>query len=140
MSTRTTDIVNAIVTCLTNAGLAARASTGEPWSFEATDSTAAIVVDVGGESPEGRLTAVGFVYWNLAIELHISANGAIPKLAPEATRQAAHVALYADRTFGGLAIDIVADFVKRGIDSANTAAGRTSAGYTVMYRIGESTA
>ena len=138
MSTRTTDIVNAIITRL--AALNARAGTEQPWDFEATDTTPVVVVDVESEYPEGVVGgAGGLIYWNLGVSLYIAANGAIPKLAPETTRQTAHVALYSDRTFGGLAIDIVAGVVKRGIDQDNPACGITICSYTVQYRIGEST-
>lgn len=136
MATKTADIVAAIVTKLTTAGLTARTSTDENWSFE---TMPVVVVDVGAERPEGVVGLGGYVYWNLDIKLVIADEGATPKLAPETTRQTAHAALYADRTLGGLAIDIRAGQVQRQIDDENPAAGIAQCEYTVLYRVGEAT-
>lgn len=135
--TRTTDILNAIVTRLTNASISARTNTAAEFSFE---DMPIVVVDIQGEHPVPVIGgAGGLIYWDLAVCFYVAAMGATPKLAPETTRQAMHVALYSDRTFGGLAIDIVAGVVNRRIDNDNPAAGITECHYTVKYRIGEST-
>ncbi len=137
MTTRTEDLAAAIVTRLSTAGLTVRTTTDETYSFE---TMPVVVVDVGGESPEGVVGgAGGYIYWNLNVRLIIAALGVTPKLAPEATRKTVHTALYADRTFGGLAIDILAGTVSRSIDSEDPAAGVTQCTYTVKYRIGEDT-
>lgn len=137
MATQTESIVAAVVTRLTNASLTVRTSTEQTYSFE---DFPLIVVDVGGEHPEGVIGGVGgFIYWNLDLTLYIAALGVTPKLAPETTRQAAHVALYSDRTFGGLAVDIMAGVVNRRIDNDNPAAGIAECNYTIKYRIGEGT-
>lgn len=137
MATKTESIVSAITSALTTAGLTVRTSTGAPWSFE---TMPVVVVDVGAERPEGVIGgAGGLIYWNLDIVLLIAAEGATPKLAPETTRQTAHAALYADRTLGGIAVDILAGMVTRQFDDENPAAGIAQCEYTVKYRIGEST-
>lgn len=136
MTTQTEAITNAIITRLTNAGITTRATTGQPYSYE----DAGILVDVSSEAPSGVWGgAGGYVYWDLDVILWVSASGANPKLAPETLRQTAHVALYTDRTFGGLAMDIRAGGVRRQIDSDNPAKGLTQATYTIQYRVGEST-
>lgn len=137
MATQTESIVAAVVSALTTAGLTVRTSTGATWSFE---TMPVVVVDVGAERPEGVFGgAGGLVYWNLDLMLVIAAEGATPKLAPETTRQTAHAALYADRTLGGLAIDIMAGQVTRQIDSDNPAAGIAQCEYLVKYRVAEAT-
>jgi hypothetical protein len=137
MTTQTANIVAAIAARLTGAGLSVRMSTVQPYSFE---DFPVIVVDVGGEHPSPVLGGTGgLIYWDLDVSFYIAAVGATPKIAPEATRQAAHVALYSDRTFGGLAVDIVAGVVNRRIDNDNPGLGIAQCTYTVKYRIGEST-
>lgn len=137
MATQTESIVAAVASALTTAGLTVRTTTGAPHSFE---NFPVVVVDVGNESPEGVFGGNGgLIYWNLELTLAIAALGATPKLAPETTRKTAHTALYADRTLGGLAVDILAGQVSRAIDNDNPAAGVTQCRYTIKYRIGEGT-
>jgi hypothetical protein len=70
----------------------------------------------------------------LTVALLIGAEGESPTLAPEATRAAAHAALYADRTLGGLVIDLTASTVNRQIDVDNPALGIAEASYHIQYR------
>lgn len=128
--TKTEQIVAAISAALVGAGLTVRLDTEALYSFE---DLPAIVVDVGTESPR-QVFGQGFVYWDLTVSLFIGATGASPKLAPEATRLSAHVALYSDRTLGGNVIDITAQAVNRQIDAENPAMGITEAVYFIQYR------
>jgi hypothetical protein len=125
----------AIQTVLTGAGLAVREDTAELYSFEG----ARILLDCGDEYPD-PVVGMGFVYWNLAVQLLVGAEGAVPKLAPETARAAAHVALYADRTLGGVVLDLVVGAVSRGIDEENPALGITRVTYNLKYRSMEGTA
>ncbi|OFJ49600.1 hypothetical protein BA896_012715 [Janthinobacterium lividum] len=134
--TKTEEIALAIAGVLQSAGLTVRADTEALYSFE---DHPCIVLDCGNEYPTHAVGA-GFIYWNLEIQLHIGANGPVPKLAPEATRQVAHEALCADRTLGGAAIDIVVGQITRGIDDVNPACGITQVTYNVKYRVMENTA
>jgi hypothetical protein len=133
--THTEQIIAAIAAKLTAAGIRNRTDTANPYSYE---DAPAIIVDCGNESPRGVI-GQGFVYWDLQVTLWIIGMGAIPKLAPESTRVAAHTALYADRSLGGLIIDIQAGAVNRQIDQDNPAAGITEAIYLIQYRAMEST-
>lgn len=128
--TKTESIIAAIAAKLTAAGITIREDTGALYSFE---DKPVIVIDCGDEYPEA-VFGVGFVYWNLTVTLMIGADGAAPKLAPETTRAAAHAALYADRTLGGIVIDLVAAQVTRSIDEDNPALGITQAIYQLKYR------
>ena len=137
MSTQTELIAAAIVSKLTTAGLTVRTSSDRPWSYE---DMPAVLVDVGAERPQPVVGGTGgYIYWDLDVTLWIVAMGDSPKLAPEATRQTAHAALYADRTLGGKAVDITASQVSRQIDNDNPAQGITQATYHIIYRIGEAT-
>jgi hypothetical protein len=128
--TKTESIVAAIAAKLTAAGLTVREDTESLYSFE---DHPCIVVDCGDESPTTVFNG-GFVYWDLTVMLQIGADGPVPKLAPEPTRTAAHAALYADRTLGGLAIDLTVGPIQRGIDVENIACGITQVTYLVKYR------
>lgn len=136
MTTKTQDIIAAIAGKLTGAGLTVREDTDALYSFE---TKPCIVLDCGDEFPD-PVIGMGFVYWNLAVTLLIGADGPVPKLAPEPTRQAAHVALYADRTLGGNVVDIGVGQINRSIDPENPAAGIIAVTYQVKYRVLEGTA
>ncbi|MET3132863.1 hypothetical protein AAKU55_003144 [Oxalobacteraceae bacterium GrIS 1.11] len=133
--TKTESIIAAITAALTGAGLAVREDTEALYSFE---TKPCIVIDCGDEVPDA-VFGMGFVYWNLTVMLLIGADGAVPKLAPETTRAAAHAALYADRTLGGAVVDLVAGAISRSIDAENPAAGITQVVYNLKYRTMEGT-
>lgn len=129
--TRTEQIAAAITDRLEAAGLAVRQTTERLYSFE---DLPAIVVVVGTETPR-PVASVGYVYWDLTVALLIGADGDSPTIAPETTRAAAHAALYADRTLGGLVIDLTAGAVNRQIDAENPALGIAEATYHIQYRV-----
>jgi hypothetical protein len=130
MTTKTAAIVAAIASALTGAGLTVREDTESLYSFE---DKPCIVIDCGDEFPD-PVVGMGFVYWNLAITLLIGADGPVPKMAPEPTRATAHAALYADRTLGGVAVDLAVGQISRGIDAENPACGITQVTYNLKYR------
>lgn len=130
MTTATQNIIAAIAAALTGAGITVREDTDALYSFE---DKPCVVVDCGDEAP-APVVGMGYVYWDLNVSLLIGADGPAPKLAPEPTRQAAHAAIYADRTLGGMAIDISIGPVTRSIDPENPAAGITQVVYSVKYR------
>lgn len=128
--TKTQQIIGAIRAALEHAGLTVRDDTDALYSFE---DKPCVVIVAGSESP--RPTAgVGYVYWDLSVSLLIGAEGDSPTLAPEPTRTTAHAALYADRTMGGVVIDLTAAGVNRQIDTENPALGITEAVYKIQYR------
>jgi hypothetical protein len=112
------------------AGLSVRDDTDAPYSFE---DYPVIVLDAGDEHPD-PVSSIGFTYWNLAVQVIIAADGPEPKMAPEPAREAAHAALYADRTLGGVVIDLSAGPIHRSIDNDNPALGITQATYNLKYR------
>ncbi|WP_198116930.1 hypothetical protein [Massilia rhizosphaerae] len=128
--TKAEEIIAAIQAALTAAGLTVRDDVAEVFSFE---DGPRIVLDCGDEYPD-PVVGMGFVYWNLSVMLLIGADGPVPKLAPEATRAAAHAALYADRTLGGVVIDLAVGPISRGIDEENPACGITQVTYNLKYR------
>lgn len=128
--TKTEQIVAAISVALTAAGITVREDTDALYSFE---DKPCIVIDCGDESPN-PVFGQGFVYWDLQVTLLIGADGPVPKLAPEPTRATAHAALYADRTLGGAAVDMVVGPINRTIDAENPAAGITQVTYNLKYR------
>lgn len=128
--TKTEQIAAAVANVLKAAGLNVRLDTDALYGFE---DFPAIVVDVGNALP-GALFGGAVQPWDLSVSLFIGAAGASPKLAPEPTRAAAHAALYADRTLGGLAQDIALTAVNRSIDEENPALGIAEAVYTIKFR------
>jgi hypothetical protein len=134
--TGTEQIIAAMHAALESAGLTVRDDTEALFSFE---DGPCIVLDCGDEYPD-PVVGMGFVYWNLSVEVLIGADGPVPKLAPETARATAHTALYADRTLGGVVIDIAIGPISRGIDEENPARGITRVTYNLKYRTMEGTA
>jgi hypothetical protein len=129
--TKTEQIAAAVMAALSGAGLRVRSDTLALYAFE---DFPVVVLVLGHEAPSSVIGGGLMVTWTLQLSLFIGAEGAAPTLAPEPTRAAAHAALYADRTLGGLVIDTVAGGVNRQIDADNPAAGITEAAYTITYR------
>ena len=128
--TKTAQIAAAIAAALTAAGLRVRQSTDALYAFE---DMPAIVLVLGSETPRPVFNA-GYVYWDLTVSLWIGAEGDSPTLAPESVRGAVHAALYADRTLGGVVVDLTASTVNRQIDAENPALGVAEATYSIQYR------
>lgn len=133
--TKTEQIIAAMKAALAGAGLTVRDDTASTYGFE---DMPCIVLDCGDEYPDA-MSSIGFTYWNLTVLALVAAEGDVPKLAPEATRAAMHAALYTDRSLGGLALDLFAGPIARGIDEENPACGVTQVTYNVKYRIPEGT-
>jgi hypothetical protein len=134
--TKTEQIIAALQVALAAAGLTVREDTEGLYSFE---DGSCIVLDCGDEYPD-PVVGMGFVYWNLAVQLLIGADGPVPKMAPEPARAAAHAALYADRTLAGAVIDMAVGPISRSIDEENPALGITRVTYNLKYRTMEGTA
>jgi len=98
-----------------------------------------VILDCGDEYPE-PVVGMGWVYWNLEVLALIAAEGPVPKMAPEPTRAAVHSALYADRTLGGVVIDLAVGPISRGTDAVNPACGVAQVTYKLKYRTMEGTA
>ncbi|WP_371767487.1 hypothetical protein [Massilia sp.] len=133
--TKTEQIIAAMQAALTAAGLTVRDDTAALYSFE---DKPCIVLDCGDEYPDAG-AGYGIADWNLTVLVMIGADGPVPKMAPEPTRAAAHVALYADRTLGGKVIDLTVGPISRGIDEENPACGITQVTYNLKYRTMEGT-
>jgi hypothetical protein len=129
--TKTEQIIRAVEVALAAAGLNVRTDTASQESFE---DLPVVVVVAGADIPRADTVGGAMVYWDLAVSLIIAADGPAPTLAPEATRAAVHAALYADRTLGGLAVDLTAGAVNRSIDEENPALGIAEATYNIFYR------
>lgn len=134
-----TEIITAQVAAILGAaGLTVREDTDSLYSFE---NKPCIVLDVGDELAD-NVFGQGYIYWNLNVDLLIGADGVNPKLAPEATRKAAHQALYADRQLGlsDFVVDLNVKQIQRAIDVENPAGGITRVAYQIKYRVEEGTA
>lgn len=100
-----------------------------PYAFQ---DTPCVILDCGDEYPD-PVVGMGWVYWNLEVLALIAAEGPVPKMAPEPTRAAVHAALYADRTLGGVVIDLAVGPVSRGTNAENPACGITQVAYKLKY-------
>lgn len=127
--TKTEQIIAAMQSALGTAGLTVREDTEALYSFE---DGPVVVLDAGDEYPEPG--SIGCASWNLTVQVHIGADGPVPKMAPETARATAHAALFADRTLGGVVIDLNVGPINRGIDEENPARGITRVAYNLKYR------
>lgn len=74
--------------------------------------------------------------WRLTVDVIVYTRGPIPEQLAAPVIVDAHAALLADRTLGGLAMDIWPVSVQHQRDQADAAAGWTICSYVVRYRSG----
>ena len=95
-----------------------------------------IIIEVGDETSDyGRM--IGVCSWTLSLTFAIYAEGAVPKLAPEPTREQLHALLMANRTLGGLVFDLSPAAITRETDEENPALGITRCAYQLQYRVAD---
>lgn len=136
MSTTTEQIVSAIVALISGATPAAGRVRADMPSAEPFEDAPCIIIEVGDETSDYGRT-IGVCSWTLSLTFAIYAEGAVPKLAPEATRAQLHSLLMANRTLGGLVFDLAPAAITRETDDENPALGITRCAYQVQYRVAD---
>lgn len=96
------------------------------------DEAPALVIEAGQAVP--TIYATCKLNWEMDVLVSSYARGPVPDTAADAVLTAAHALLMADRTVGGLAIDLVPGVVTTDLERADLASCWLTAVYRVSYR------
>ena len=99
----------------------------------AADVPAALVVESGDESPPD-LAVLGIAYRTLTVRVIALAKGASPATVADAPLLEAYARILADRTLGGLAVDITEGETQRQTNVMETGVAAVAKHYQVLYR------
>ena len=132
MSSKREQILAAITTSLAGtSGVGTRIYRSRVEAF-ARNEAPAIVVEGGRETAATYSTCK--LDWSMDVLVAIYARGNIPDQLADPVRVSAHAKLMADRSIGGLAIDIVPTSVDPQLESADQPALWMVCTYQVRYR------
>ncbi len=134
MTSRREDILAAIVTRVTGAsgvGSPARVYRSRVVAMRA-DGLPAIVVEPLQESAE--YSDFNFMRWTLQVSVKVYTRGDIPDQLADPIINSAYALLMADRSLGGLALDILPGSITFRAEDGEQPVGIADAVFTVTYR------
>lgn len=96
------------------------------------DESPALTIEAGQAIP--TIHAQCKIDWSLDVLVSAYARGTVPDTAADAVLTAAHALLMADRTVGGLAINVVPGPVTTDLERADAASCWMTAAFTITFR------
>ena len=100
----------------------------------ARDEAPAIVIEPGNDSSSPEPVSSCKIDWTLSVLIAVYVRDAIPDQAADSIIVDIHSQLMADRTLGGLAMDIWPMMIDPQLDKADVASGWTVCSWQVRYR------
>ena len=100
----------------------------------ARDEAPAIIIEPAADVPRGEPVSTCKIDWTLTIAIIVYTRGAIPDQLAAPIVGSLHGKLMADRTLGGLALDVWPGQVLHQKEQADQTAGWTTCNYTIRYR------
>lgn len=100
----------------------------------ARDEAPAIIIEPAADIPRGEPVSTCKIDWTLTIAVIVYTRGAIPDQLAAPIIGSLHSKLMADRTLGGLALDVWPGQVLHQKEQADQTAGWTTCNYTIRYR------
>ena len=100
----------------------------------ARDEAPAIIIEPAADVPRGEPVSTCKIDWTLTIAIIVYTRGAIPDQLAAPIVGSLHAKLMADRTLGGLALDVWPGQVLHQKEQADQTAGWTTCNYTIRYR------
>ena len=100
----------------------------------ARDEAPAIIIEAAADVPRGEPVSTCKIDWTLTIAIIVYTRGAIPDQLAAPIVGSLHAKLMADRTLGGLALDVWPGQVLHQKGQADQTAGWTTCNYTIRYR------
>ena len=98
------------------------------------DEAPAIIIEPAADVPRGEPVSTCKIDWTLTIAIIVYTRGAIPDQLAAPIVGSLHAKLMADRTLGGLALDVWPGQVLHQKEQADQTAGWTTCNYTIRYR------
>jgi len=134
MATKRETILAAIVTTLAGTtGVSTRIYRSRVEAFARSEAPA-LVIEPGTDSAAEELVSTCKIDWRLPVLIAVYTRGAIPDQLADPIINSIHTKLMADRTLGGLVMDIWPGTVDPQIESADQPALWTVCTYNVRYR------
>ena len=134
MTTKREQILSAIATILADAdGVTGRVYRSRQEAFSRNESPA-IVIEPGGDQAAAEPVSTCKIDWTFTVVVAVYARGTVPDQTADPVIQSMHSLLMADRTLGGLVMDIWPSSMDPQFDKADLAAGWMVNTYTVRYR------
>lgn len=94
----------------------------------------ALVVEPGDDTPREAPVSQCWIDWTLDVTVAVYTRGAVPDQLAAPIVESVHARIMADRTLGGVAMDIWPGRVQHMKDQADLTAGWTVLNYAVRYR------
>ena len=136
MTIKRESILAAIATALAGTtGVGARIYRSRVEAF-ARNEAPALLIEPGIDTAREEPVSTCKIDWRLNVTIAVYTRGAIPEQLAGPIVEDVHSRLMADRTLGGLAMDIWPGQVDHQRDQADTTAGWTVCSYVVRYRTG----
>jgi hypothetical protein len=136
MATKREQILAAVATTLAGTtGVSTRIYRSRQEAF-ARNEAPAIVIEPGNDTAAPEPVSTCKIDWTFTLVVAVYARGTIPDQSADATIQSLHSKLLADRSLGGLAMDIWPQAVDPQFDKGDLAAAWIVCTYTVRYRTG----
>ena len=100
----------------------------------ARNEAPAIVIEPGADQCQAPAVSHKRLDWTLSVTVAVYSRGNIPDQAADPTINSLHGKLMADRTLGGLALDILPVSVVPSFESSDLPSAWTVCTFTVRYR------
>lgn len=134
MASKREQILAAIRTTLTSTvGVGTRIYRSRVEAFQRNEAPA-LVIEPGNDTSSPEPVSTCKIDWTLQVLIAVHTRGGIPDQAADPTIVDIHSKLMADRTLGGLVMDIWPVSVDPQFDKADAAANWTVCTYQVRYR------
>lgn len=132
--TKREQILAAIATTLAGAtGVSSRIYRSRQEAFGRSESPA-IVIEPAPDSPSPEPVSTCKIDWTLNVSIAVYARGTVPDQVADPVILSLHSKLMADRTLGGLAMDIYPASVDPQFDAGDLATAWIVCSYIVRYR------
>lgn len=102
----------------------------------ARNEAPAILIEPTTDATQDPPVSICHIDWTLPFDVAVYTRGAVPETLAAPIVVDVHALLMADRTFGGLAMDIWPTTVQHQREQADATAGWTVCSYKVRYRTG----
>ena len=134
MSTIREQIIAQITTTLAGTtGVSTRIYRSRHEAF-ARNEAPAIVIEPGADQCQAPAVSHRRLDWTLSVTVAVYSRGNIPDQAADPTINSLHAKLMADRTLGGLALDILPVSVVPSFESSDLPSAWTVCTFSVRYR------
>ncbi|MEI6032463.1 MAG: hypothetical protein WCQ20_15065 [Synechococcaceae cyanobacterium ELA739] len=134
MSSKREQIIAALATTLAGTtGVSTRIYRSRLEAFQRNEAPA-LVIEPGQDQATIPAVSTRYIDWTLQVMIAVASRGDIPDQAADPTIASIHSKVMADRTLGGLVLDVYPQSVVPNFEKADATAAWTVCTYQVRYR------